>query len=247
MKGVGIYKVVVFVAVMCAAMTTLYAQLDDTQMRNEIILSYNPTKKLGVSGSYRLDLNENISQFRRSNIEFGANYEVIKWLRLHTSYRYITSYNKDQHRFNLGFSLRKTTLNKKFQYQFKSTLQYSSDYLDREYWKYNDPKLTLRLRARTKFNFHKKWSTNLFAESFFQNFSDGYRFYRMRYGTELEYSPKKRHTLSVGYFFQHEFNRRKPTNLQNFSLNYEYEFKKKKKNTNKSKPASTSEESSKNY
>lgn len=224
-----ICKIVVGIAVMSAAMKTLYAQLDDTQMRNEIILSYNPTKKIGISGSYRLDVKENISQFRRSNFEFGGSYELLKWLRLHTSYKYITSYNKDQHRFNLGFSLRKTSLNKKFQYQFKSTLQYSSDYLDRAYWKYNDPKWTLRLRLRAKYSFHKKWSTNLFAESFFQNFNDGYRFYRMRYGTELEYSPKKRHTLSAGYFFQHEFNRSKPDNIQSFSLSYEYEFKKRKK------------------
>src|SRR5690606_34940290 len=97
------------------------------------------------------------------------------------------------------------------------------------YWKDNDPKWTLRLRARAKYNFHKKWSTNLFAESFFQNFNDGYRFYRMRYGTELEYAPKKRHTLSARYFFQHEFNRSKPDNIQSFSLSYEYEFKKRKK------------------
>lgn len=231
-----IYKIVVIVAVLYSAIGITYAQLDDTQLRSEIILSYSPTKKLGLAGSYRIDLKENLSQFRRSNFEFSGNYELVKWLRVHTSYRYVTSYNKDQHRFNLGFSLRKTTANKKFQYQFKPTLQYSSDYMDREYWKYNDPRWTLRLRARGKYNISKKWATNVYAESFFQNFSDGYRFYRMRYGTELEYSPKKRHTLSAGYFFQHEFNRSKPDNIQTFSLNYEYEFKKKKKTAGK--PAS---------
>ncbi len=223
-----IYKIVFFAAFMGIAAGKSYAQSGDTRYRQEVILSYSPVKTLDLSGSYRLDLIENITQFERSNFEFTANYSATKWLKLITSYRYITSYNNDQHRFAIGFSVRKTSLNKKYQFQFKSTLNFISDYLDRDYWMYEDPRLVLRLRARFKYNISKKVGLTAYTETFARNFSE-YRFYRMRYGTEVNYSPKKRHTLSLGYFYQHEFNRSKPENSQTFTLSYEFEFKKKKK------------------
>lgn len=217
------------------------AQLDETQLRTEVILSYSPTKKIDLSGSYRLDLRENMSQFRRSNFEVRADYSVLKWLELISTYRYITSYDKDQHRFALGVAAKKTSLNKKYQFQFKTMVHFISDYMDRDYWMMEDPRWVLRMRARFKYNVSKKVSLSAHVEPFARNFSSGYLFYRMRYGGEVSYSPKKRHTFSLGYFYQHEFNRSKPSEMQTFSLSYEYEFKKKKKKTTTTAPAELSE------
>lgn len=226
-----VYRIFLLALLGFIAAEKSYAQLGDTRYRQEVILTYSPIKTLDLSGSYRLDVIENITQFERSNFEFTANYSVAKWLRLITTYRFITSYNKDQHRFAFGFAVRKNSLNKKYQFQFKSTLHFMSDYLDRDYWKYEDPRWVLRLRARFKYDISKKVGLTAYTETFARNFTSEYRFYRMRYGAEVNYSPKKRHTLSLGYFYQHEFNRSKPENCQTITLSYEFEIKKKKKKT----------------
>lgn len=226
----GLNRVLGVLAVMLTVQIS-YAQIDETQLRQEVILSYSPLKTLDISGSYRLDLKENMTQFRRSNFEVRADYSILKWLKVITTYRYITSYDRDQHRFALGLAARKNSLNKKYQFQFKSMVHFISDYMDRDYWMMEDPRWVLRMRARFKYNLTKKVSLAVHAETFARNFSAEYLFYRMRYGGELSYSPKKRHTLSLGYFYQHEFNRKRPSEMQTFSLSYEYEFKKKKKKT----------------
>lgn len=226
-----LHRVLGVISLVLVTVQMSYAQIDETQLRQEIILSYSPLKTLDISGSYRLDLKENMTQFRRSNFEVRADYSILKWLKLITTYRYVTSYERDQHRLALGFAARKNSLNKKYQFQFKSMVHFISDYMDRDYWMIEDPRWVLRMRARFRYDLTKKISLAVYAETFARNFSEEYLFYRMRYGGELSYSPKKRHTLSLGYFYQHEFNRKRPAETQTFSLSYEYEFKKKKKKT----------------
>ena len=216
-----------------------HARLDDTQLRQELTFAYRPIKPLTLTGDFRLDLKDNISTFRRNNFELGVEYEALKWLKVFTSYRFITSYEKDKHRFALGFSAKEKTTNKKFSFQFRTKLEYESDYLDRDYLKKEAPDWVLRLRGKFQYEPIKKISLYTFSESFAQNFSSQYRFYKMRYGIGISYEPKKRHTLSLEYYYQHEFYPKKPEQIQVIGVGYEYELYKKKKNSKESKPAET--------
>lgn len=209
--------------------TNVRAEQPDTRLRSQIGISYKPLKTLDVTASYRLDINENLSTFQRSNFELGVGYSVLKWLEIETSYRFMTGYNKDSHRFKAGVSAKKNTSNKKFQFQWKSLLNFNSNYLDRDYWKMEDPSWVWRNKFKTKYNISKKLSVSVYVEQFLKLKDSESYFYRDRFGTSLDYELKKRHSFSIGYYYQLEYNRKSPENNNTFEIEYNFELKKKKK------------------
>lgn len=217
-----------------------YAEQPDTRLRSQVGITYKPIKVIEISASYRLDINDNITRFQRSNFELGVGYSVLKWLEIDASYRFMTGYNKDAHRFKAGVSAKKSTINKKIQFQFKSLINFNSNYLDRDYWRMEDPSWVWRNKFRTKYNFSKKLSVSLYLEQFLRLKKSESYFYRNRFGTSLDYEFKKRHSFSIGYYYQLEYNRTQPENMNTFELEYNFELRKKKKSKLKSTPAEAS-------
>jgi hypothetical protein len=208
------------------------AQLDDTQLRTETKFQYIPAKKWSMYGSYRLDLNQNISAFRRSNFEIGASYDLLRWLRIGTAYRFVTSYAREFHRFEWSLSARKSLLNKKFQVAFTTTVQSNVDYINRDYLAINNPVWVYRNKLRLRYNPDKRWNIQAYAELFARTKRKETDFYRLRSGIEASYAFSKKHELSAGYFYQNEFNIRNADNIQAIVLEYTYTLdtrKKKKK------------------
>lgn len=238
MKKILKYQLLVWVAINFAFFNYVHAEHPDTRLRSQVGVTYKPLKVFDISASYRLDVNDNISRFQRSNFELGVGYSILKWLDAGVSYRFMTGYNKDAHRFKVGLSAKKNTANKKFQFQWKSLFNFNSDYLDRDYWKMEDPKWVWRNKFRLKYNFSKKWSASAYSELFIRLKDGNSYFYRNRFGTALEYELKKRHSFSIGYFYQLEFNQKNPENNNTFEIEYNYELKKRKK----PKPISSSTE-----
>ncbi len=222
-------KVFLCILILLGIPYSLFAGLDDTQYRQYHSLVYSPVKPLELSLTYRLDVKENFSRFNKSNFEFSADYEIKNWVKLVSGYRFSTSYKSDKHRFTLGLSFKVKPENKNYQFQFRSILNYDSDYLDRDYWKMEDPELKLRLRGKFKYKISKKISVSAFSETFVTTYPGEFNFYRMRYGGDIDFSPAKSHSLALGYFYQHEFSIKKPESVQTFSLSYTYEIRKKKK------------------
>lgn len=231
------YQFFVWIAICFASLYHVYAVPTDTRLRSQIGVTYKPSKVFEISASYRLDLEDNISRFQRSNYELGVGYSVLKWLDADISYRFITGFNKDVHRFKAGFSVKKSTVNKKFQFQWKSLVNFNSNYLDRDYWRFEDPTWVWRNKIRVKYNFSKKWSASLFTEVFFRLKDNNSYFYRTRFGTALDYKFKKRHSLSIGYYYQLEYYRKNPKNNNTFEIEYNLELKKRKKPKSISTPA----------
>ena len=210
-------------------MNYVNAQQPDTRLRSQIGISFKPLKVLDISASYRIDLENNISTFQRSNFELGVGYSVLKWLDVDASYRFMTGYNKDAHRFKAGISAKKNTINKKFQFQWRSLINLNSNYLDRDYWEMEDPEWVWRNKFRTKYDISKKLSVSVYTEIFLRLKESQSYFYRNRFGTNLDYEFKKRHSFSVGYYYQLEYNLKNPESNNTFEIEYKFEIKKKKK------------------
>lgn len=223
-------KWIIFFSVFLFFGYSAIAQETDTRLRPSIGISYSPIKTLGFYTSYRLDLDQNMSSFSKSNFTLGVDYSVLKWLKLNLEYRFRTSYNKDSHRWAWGWSAKKNTANKKHQYQWKSSFNLTSDYLDIDYWKVEDPSWVWRNKLKYEYRISKQWDVSVYTENFLKLEKGDTRFYSMRYGTNLDYELKKRHTFAIGYYYQHEWNKKRPENGHTFEIEYHYEIKKKKKN-----------------
>jgi hypothetical protein len=206
-----------------------YAQPDDTQLRTETKFQYIPAKKWSLYGSYRLDLNQNITAFRRSNFEIGGSYNILKWLRVGTAYRFVTAYNRDFHRFELSLSARESFLKKKFQVAFTTMLQSNMDYINRDFLAINDLVWVYRNKIRLRYSPVKRWNIQAYTELFAWTRKKQTDFYRLRSGAGASYAFSKKHELSVGYFYQNEFNIRNAKNIQALELEYTYTLNTRKK------------------
>jgi hypothetical protein len=220
MQGLGRYFILFLV--LTGTVEHANAQLDDTQLRTETKFQYIPAKNWSMYGSYRLDLNQNISAFRRSNFEVGGSYDLLKWLRIGTAYRFVTSYTRDFHRFEWSLSARKSFLNKKIQVAYTTTVQSNIDYINRDYLAFNDPIWVYRNKLRLRYSPDKHWNIQAYTELFAWTRRKETDFYRLRSGIGASYAFNKKHELSAGYFYQNEFNIRNADNIQAIVLEYTY-------------------------
>ena len=227
----GFFRYVFVCLLMTAWCMHVSAQPDDTQLRTETKFQFIPSKKWSLYGSYRLDLNHNISAFRRSNFEIGGDYDLLKWLRLGTAYRFVTSYTRDFHRFELSLSARKSFLDKRFQVAYTTMVQSNMDYINRDYLAFNDPVWVYRNRIRIRYSPDKHWNIHAFTELFARTRRKESEFYRLRSGVGASYAFNRKHELSAGYFYQNEFNIRDAENIQAIVMEYTYtlDVRKKKK------------------
>ena len=179
------------------------SQEQDLGLRGELGVRYRINKKSNLDFSYRLDLKENISQFRRANFNLVYARKVNKWLDAEVYYRYITNNEKDKHRFRASLSTAKKVF-KKTKLQFRTLLQHDISYFDGDYLSTYKPRWVWRNRLLLDRKLSKKWSANLYAEPFISQNYKGFHPYRLRTGVSLSYS-KKRWKYSAEYFHQREF------------------------------------------
>lgn len=181
----------------------LCAQEQDLGLRSELGLRYRLNKKSSLDFSYRLDLKENISQFRRSNFSFAYNRKINKWLDAELYYRFITNNTQDKHRFRVALSTDKK-IYKRTKLEFRTLLQHDLNYLDGDYLRSYKPRWVWRNRLRIDYKINKRWSADVYTEPFISQNYKGFNPYRIRTGASLAYT-KKRWKLSAEYFYQSEF------------------------------------------
>jgi hypothetical protein len=208
---------------------SLLAQVEDTRLRSEIGLKYSPVKKLGLSAMYRYDRENNLTTFRRSNFEVGADYRILDWLKVAAYYRFGTSFEEDFHRFELALQFRQKLFQDKAQISFRSSALLFTPYLNQEYLRFNDPLWVFRNKLKFQYSISKQLDVFAYSELFARSRGSESKFYRLRSGGGFSYTLNKRHEFSLAYFYQNEFNRNNARNIQAFDVGYTYEFKKKKK------------------
>lgn len=227
----AVSSAVIFIAVFFTTPIYVHAQLDDTQLRTQVKLQYSPIKRLNLYGMFRSDLRNNLSTFRRNNFEIGGDFKLKPWLEAGLSYRFATSYERDFHRFEVSLSARKKLLNDKAQLAFTSRVQSNMDYINKDYFSLYNPVWVYRNKLRFRYSPSKKWDVYVFSELFATTKERQSQFYRLRSGTGVSRTFKKQHELTLGYFFQNEFNIRNADIIQCMEIEYTYDIKKKKKKT----------------
>lgn len=179
------------------------AQEQDLGMRSQLGVRYRIDKKSNVDFSYRLDLKDNWSQFRRSNFSFSYDRKLNKWLDGEIYYRFITNYTQDEHRFRIALSTDKK-IYKKTKIGFRTLLQHDMDYLDGDYLRRYKPEWVWRNKLSLDRSINKRWDINIYTEPFISQSYKGFIPYRLRTGAAVSYS-KNKWKLSAEYFYQNEF------------------------------------------
>ena len=220
-----------------------YAQATkDFQLRQELGIAWKPLKRTEVNAGYRLSLSNNASRFSRSMFSVAANYEVLKWWRIGGEYRYYTSYEQVQQRYQLfsrwNYKINKVNIIYRLQYQ------QTQDYFDEEYLQFNPPTKVIRNRLVAKYTYSKKIDLYTFAESFTERKAGESNFYRMRYAVGADYLYKRRHSFNLELFVNDEFNQKRPEDRLTTVVGYTFHIDKKNKKGKGKKKAAAAEEGS---
>lgn len=220
--------------VLCFSSAQVYAQSNDVQLRSQIGIEYTLKKKWHFGASYRYDRNQYLSAFRRGNINVSASYKINKHLKFGTSYRFMTSYIRDIHRFRV-FAEYDWDLNKKWSLEARTMLQHDMRYLQQEYLSTYNPKWVFRERVSLIYNYTKKWRFAIYTEPFIAYQDAEFNLYRWRNGASASYLYKKRHAITATYFFQKGLGLSAHKNAHVFGIQYTFDLNKpKKKNKKKS-------------
>jgi hypothetical protein len=231
-------KITLFL-IFCCTFLFSQAQLEDTWLRQRVGANWDLHKKWSVYGFYRMDLEDNLQSFRRSNIQLGANWQALKWLELGVDYRFVTSYNKDFHRYRIRMNLGKK-LNNRWSLSLRNMIQHDILFLNKEYLQSYSPEWMLRNRLNAKYRYNTKWSANAYAELFSKLEHGKNDIERMRLGVGINYLYKRRHGFELGYFIQPYLDGSVKKTTQVFGIDYTFEIVKKKKKKKKKKSTQSS-------
>jgi long-subunit fatty acid transport protein len=205
----------------------LEAQIDDWQLRSQVGVTYSPKKRWDLDASIRYDRNQNLQAFRRTNITLGTSYQLKKHLQIGGSYRFITSYEQNIHRFRIHFTADKK-INKRLSIAARTLLQHDVKYLQWDYLQTYNPKWVLRERLTLKYEYSKKWRFSLYSEPFISYRDAELTAYRWRNGIQAQYRYKKQHELGAGFFWQHGMAQNAGQNVGVFLIQYTFDLNKPK-------------------
>jgi hypothetical protein len=203
----------------------------DFQTQTSIGLSWKPLKRLELNPKYRLTLGDNSTTFRNSMLSLGADYDVLKWLKIGGEYRYYTSYKRDRHRM-IVFT-RANYKTGKYDLSYRLQYQQQQDYFDSEYLQAHEPNRVLRNKVQVRYSYNKKIDLYTYVESFTRRSKGEFNFYRMRYGLGSEYLYKRRHSFKADLYVNDEFNLSDPEDRLTLAIGYTFHVEKKKKKAKK--------------
>jgi hypothetical protein len=211
------------------------AQIDDWQLRSQIGVTYSPKKRWDLDVRIRYDRNQNLQAFRRTNTTLGTAYQLKKHLQIGGSYRFITSYEQNIHRFRIYLTADKK-INKRLTIDARTLLQHDVKYLQWNYLQSYNPRWVLRERLTLKYDYSKKWRFSLFTEPFISYRDAALTAYRWRNGAQAQYRYKKQHEFGAGFFWQQGMAQNAGQNIGVFLIQYTFDLnkpkaKKKKKST----------------
>lgn len=179
------------------------AQQADLEFRGVIGVVYHINKSNNIKFYYRLDIDENITAFKRSNFSFALEKKLNKWLETELYYRFITNYEQDEHRFRFALITDRKII-KKTKLQLRTMLQHDIAYFDGDYLRKYQPEWIWRNRLLVQRSINKRLTAKLYCEPFAMLCHQGISLYRLRSGSSLSYERKK-WQLSAEYFYQTEF------------------------------------------
>lgn len=203
----------------------------DTRLRLNAGVSYEPVKKLELTGRYRLTTHQGGTEFLRSMFSLRASYKIARGWEAGAEYRYNTSYQQDYHRYFV-FTRVKYGIDK-FDISYRLRYQQDQDYFDAEYLEAYPAERVLRNRLMVKYAYNKKCDVYTYADHFSELEDGGLSPFRVRYGAGVQYLYKKRHDISLEFFINDGFKRKRPQNVAAIDVSYTYLLSKKSKKKKK--------------
>jgi len=176
------------------------AQEQDFGLWSQFGVSYRFNKKSDISLSYRIDLKDNVRQFRRSNFNLNYGRKISKRLNWSLYYRFYSNYSSDVHRFRTSLAWKKKVL-KKTRLQLRTLVQHDIEYFDRDWLQFYRPDYVWRNRILLEYNLPKKFEGFIYTEPFINLDYKGLEMYRLRSGIGVNRS-KKRWKYGLEYFYQ---------------------------------------------
>lgn len=204
---------------------------EDFRIRTGIKLNFDLPKGFTFSTQYQFRAKNNATVFSGSYFTGNVEYTIYKkYLTAETEYTFKTSNRRDLHYFSGGFTGKYQ--HKKFTFYLRSIYQRRQEYFADDYEPGHQPYNYWRNRIQIKYKCTKKIDASLYAESFLLKSTAGFALSRMRYMASLDWEWRKKHTLSIFYFIQPEYNDSPRDLIYTAGLMYKYDvpqFWKKKK------------------
>lgn len=205
---------------------------NDFSFWNWYQLQYFFNKHDYVNFQYQYRLNQNASQFDKSNFYFIYGKNFNKHINLELLYQFTTSRRRDNHTFYIGgiyrFKLKKIQLNYRLSIQHIRYYLTGNEELDNSFSE-------LRNRIRLTYPLNKKIDVSLSTEPYlkFSNF-ENLRISRLRNVASVSYELNNYQSVSLFYLFEPEFVRTGlPNNDYVLGLTYQINLPKKLKKIGK--------------
>ncbi len=221
---------VFFALLMCQSVTAQEYETD-VQLWTGVKLKKDLPKRFSVAVQYEVRLQNYMAAFKGSYFYAGVEYEIIKkYLSAEFEYRYVTSFQKDKHRF--CWDLTGKYKFGKFSFSDRLAYQREHEYFNNSYENGHEPTNYIRNRLQIKYDFKKHWEAYVSTEPYIQ-LSNKYRGVdRIRSIAGIDWEFKKGHTLDLFYVFQIDIHQKNPDISHSIGLMYEWDlpkFKKKRK------------------
>lgn len=158
-------------------------------------------KKQYVEFQYQVRFNENVSQFKRSNIYFIYGKDIRKNLNFELLYQLNTNHQNDQHTFYFGFT-NKQSLSYRAFVTFRTAVQNTHNYFTGDY-RADKPYSEWRNRIRFVYRISSPLQFSVSAEPYllFKPTESPY-FSRIRYVAQGNYKFNKYESCSLFYLVQ---------------------------------------------
>ncbi len=203
----------------------------DVQLWTSVKIKKDLPKRFSIAAQYELRLQNYMAALKGSYLSAEVEYEIInKYLSTEFEYRYVTSFQKDKHRFGWGITGKYKY--GKVSFSDRVTYQREHEYFNTSYESGHEPTNYIRNRLQIKYDFKKHWEAYVSTEPFIQLSNKYCGVDRMRNIAGIDWEFKKGHTLDLFYVFQIDIHQKNPDITHAIGLMYEWDvpkFKRKKK------------------
>lgn len=195
-------------------------QTNDFFFWNWYQLDYKISKSDYASFQFQYRLNENASQFNKSNFYFIYGKNLNKKWNAEILYQLTTSYRADNHTFYLGLTYK--TKMQQLKINYRSSIQHIRNYFSGDF-KEDSPYTEWRNRVRFSYPISNSFSASISFEPYMK-FTSNHPLHlsRIRNVAQLSYDLNKYQSVSVFYLYEPEiFDFSTPKNDYVLGLTYQ--------------------------
>ncbi|MBS1927268.1 MAG: DUF2490 domain-containing protein [Bacteroidetes bacterium] len=184
---------------------TIAQVFDEWDARPNVSLKYKFNKRLSVSGTYYLYLEENFRQYNKSVLATEIEYKFAPWLKAGIDYRFGIDQKDNYHdiRYSATFSYKASS---KWKFSYRPMLQQEFISLKKEHLQADPIEYYLRNRVTVSFKISNNWEVYAFTENYLRAGSGDLRFYRQKTATGAEVEATERSKFGARFEVIHKKN-----------------------------------------